>query len=115
MLPFPFRHFPPLGPGKIKPRQRVVAQWRGIDLAPLEKARARRAESISALLPKVLSDLRIDRRRAEAEVVPEVQEVPGDRRREDGGSRRRPFRRRGRERPRRPRPPGSGSRSRQRT
>ena len=69
MLAFPFRHFPPLGPGKIKPRQRVVAQWRGIDLAPLEKARARRAESVSAVLPKVLSDLRIDRRRAEAEVV----------------------------------------------
>ena len=69
MLPLPPRRIPPLGPGRIKPSQRVIAQWRGIDLAPLEKARARRAESVSALLPKVLSDLRIDRRRAEAEVV----------------------------------------------
>src|SRR2546428_13409960 len=68
MLPFPFPTFPPLAPGKLTPRQRVVAQWRGIDLAPLEKARARRAESVRAVLPKVLSDLRIDRRRAEAEV-----------------------------------------------
>jgi predicted nucleic acid-binding Zn ribbon protein len=69
MLPLPPRHIPPLGPGRIRPRQRVVAQWRGIDLAPLEKAQARHAKSVGAVLPKVLSDLRIDRRRAEAEVV----------------------------------------------
>ncbi len=69
MLPLPPRRIPPLGPGKMKPRQRVLAQWRGIDLAPLEQARALRAKSAGTVLPKVLSDLRIDRRRAEAEVV----------------------------------------------
>ena len=69
MLPFPLRHFPPRGPGKVTPRQRVFAQWRGIDLAPLERAQALRAQPASAVMPRVLSELRIDRRRAEAEVV----------------------------------------------
>ena len=66
--PFP-RYIPPLGPGRASPRQRVFAQWRGIDLAPLERARALHAKPASALMPRVLSELRIDRRRAEAEVV----------------------------------------------
>jgi predicted nucleic acid-binding Zn ribbon protein len=69
MLPPPPRRIPPLGPGKITPRQRVFAQWRGVDLVPLERARALRAQPASAVLPRVLSDLRIDRRRSEAEVV----------------------------------------------
>jgi len=60
---------PPLGPGKVSSRQRVFAQWRGVDLAPLEKARADRARPASAFLPKVLAELRMDRRRSEAEVV----------------------------------------------
>lgn len=60
---------PPLGPGKMTSRQRVFAQWRGVDLAPLEQARALRAQPASAVMPRVLSELRIDRRRAEAEVV----------------------------------------------
>jgi predicted nucleic acid-binding Zn ribbon protein len=69
MLPFPPRFIPPLGPGKVSPRQRVFAQWRGIDLAPLERAQAIRVKPASAIMPRVLADLRIDRRRAEAEVV----------------------------------------------
>ena len=69
MLPFPPRYIPPRGPGKVTARQRVVAQWRGIDLAPLEQARTLRARPASALMPRVLSELRIDKRRAEAEVV----------------------------------------------
>ena len=66
--PFP-RHIPPLGPPKRSPRQRVLAQWRGIDLAPAEKAHRLRIQPVQALMPKVLASLRIDRRRAEAEVV----------------------------------------------
>ena len=66
--PFP-RHIPPLGPGKVNPRQRVFAQWRGIDLAPLERAQTLRAKPASAVMPRVLSGMRIDKRRAEAEVV----------------------------------------------
>ena len=53
----------------MAPRQRVIAQWRGVDLAPIEKAMVLRAKPVSAVLPNVLSALRIDRRRAEAEVV----------------------------------------------
>lgn len=69
MLPRPPRRIPPLGPGKMTPRQRIFAQWRGVDLAPLEKAQASRAKPTSAIMPRVLSDLRIDRRRAEAEIL----------------------------------------------
>src|SRR6266851_5461541 len=69
MLPFPYRPSPPLGPGKRPPRQRILSQWRGIDIAPLEKAKALRTRPISGVLPAVLKDLRMDRRRAEAEVV----------------------------------------------
>src|SRR6266404_4996179 len=69
MPPFPPRHIPPLGPRKLSPRQRVFAQWRRIDLGPLEKAKAARAQPVSAVLPGVLSGLRLDRRRTEAEVV----------------------------------------------
>jgi predicted nucleic acid-binding Zn ribbon protein len=69
MPPRLVKRFPPLGPCKVPARQRVVAQWRGIDLAPVEKAQASRARPLGAVLPRVLSDLRIDRRQAEAEVL----------------------------------------------
>ncbi|HLP76039.1 MAG TPA: DUF721 domain-containing protein [Candidatus Paceibacterota bacterium] len=38
-------------------------------MAPIEEARANRSKSAGAVLPKVLSELRIDNRRAEAEIV----------------------------------------------
>jgi predicted nucleic acid-binding Zn ribbon protein len=66
---FPLQYIPPLGPGKKTTRQRVLAQWRGLDLSALERAQTLRALPASALLPRVLSDLRIDRRRGEAEVL----------------------------------------------
>lgn len=66
--PFP-RHIPPLGPRKLSPRERVCAEWHGVDLGPLEQARQLRAKPLSAFLPKVLSDLHLDNRRAEAEIV----------------------------------------------
>ena len=69
LLPPPPRQVPPRGPGKVTPRERVFAQWRGIDLAPLERAQALRARPLGAVLPRVLSDMRIDSRRAEAEIV----------------------------------------------
>jgi predicted nucleic acid-binding Zn ribbon protein len=68
-FPFPPRFVPPLGPGRKSPRQRVLAQWRKVDLAPLEKALAGRARPLGTVLPNVLSDLRMDRRRSEAEVL----------------------------------------------
>jgi predicted nucleic acid-binding Zn ribbon protein len=47
----------------------VLAQWRKVDLAPLEKAQTQRARTVETVMPAVLSDLRIDHRRSEAEVV----------------------------------------------
>ena len=61
-------HLMPL-PKKIPARQRVLAQWRGVDLAPLESAKAVRARAVGDVLPRILSDFRLDDRRAEAEVV----------------------------------------------
>ena len=66
---FPPKRPPPLGPPKANSRQRALAAWRGVDAAPLEKATARNTKSAGAVLPSVLSELRIDRRRAEAEIV----------------------------------------------
>ena len=67
---FPFtRTLPPKGPGKKNARQKILAQWRGIDLAPIERIKKSRVRSTADLMPKILTDLRIDRRRAEAEVV----------------------------------------------
>jgi len=53
----------------MTPGERVCAQWRGVDLAPLKKAKAASARAVSAVLPGVLAGLRIDQRCAEAEVV----------------------------------------------
>ena len=63
------RRIPPLGPPKSSRRQRVLAAWRGVDLAPAETARTDRAKPVSAVMPTLLKQLRIDNRRGEAEVV----------------------------------------------
>jgi predicted nucleic acid-binding Zn ribbon protein len=65
----PLRHIPPVGPGKRSPRQRVYAQWRGVDLYPLERAQAMRAQPAGEVMSRVLTGLGLDRRRSEAEVV----------------------------------------------
>lgn len=56
-------------PKRTSARRRVLAQWRGVDVTPVETAKAVRARRAGDVLPKVLVDLRIDSRRAEAEVV----------------------------------------------
>jgi len=66
-IPRPYRNFK-LGAPKTGERERVLAQWRGLDVTPLEKARSR-ARPAGDIMPRVLTDLRIDRRRAEAEVL----------------------------------------------
>jgi predicted nucleic acid-binding Zn ribbon protein len=47
----------------------VLTEWRGVNLAPLEKAAAASARSAADVLPQVLGGMRMDRRRAEAEIV----------------------------------------------
>jgi hypothetical protein len=68
MLP-PRRFSPPLGPGKKSSRDRVLAQWRRVDLSGLEKARTIRTKRAADALPAVFKELRIDSRRGEAEIV----------------------------------------------
>src|SRR6478752_3799382 len=68
MLP-PRRFMPPLGPGKTSARQRVLAQWRRVDLSALERIQHPRTKRAGDALPAVMSELRIDKRRSEAEVA----------------------------------------------
>jgi predicted nucleic acid-binding Zn ribbon protein len=56
-------------PPKSNSRQRVLAQWRGLDLTPLETARAVRARTAADILPQLMKDLRLDARQGEAEIV----------------------------------------------
>ncbi|MDB6015980.1 MAG: putative RNA-binding protein containing Zn ribbon [Pedosphaera sp.] len=68
IIPKPYRKFK-LGAPRADSRQKVLAQWRGIDLTPIEKARALHVRTAGDLMPGVLKELRIDRRRSEAEVL----------------------------------------------
>jgi hypothetical protein len=65
----PFYRLPPLGPPKRTARQQALAEWRGIDLKPIEDIRGKPAKSVRDILPGVLSErLRLDQRRGEAEI-----------------------------------------------
>ena len=65
----PRQRIPALGPPKLTPKQRVLAAWRGVDSSAAEKAEARTAQNVGQIMPKVLSGLRMDQRRGEAEIV----------------------------------------------
>jgi hypothetical protein len=56
-------------PRKTSARQKVLAQWRGVDLAPLEKMRAAPARTADKVISNVLADLKMDSRRADIEIV----------------------------------------------
>jgi hypothetical protein len=68
MLPPPKR-IPPRGPLKRTAQQRVLAQWRGADLTPLEIAQTNRARKAGDLIGQVLTGFRVEQRRAEVEIV----------------------------------------------
>jgi predicted nucleic acid-binding Zn ribbon protein len=63
------KRIPPLGSGKSSGRARVLAQWRGVDVRPLEIARATPERLPGDVLPALMKELRLDARQAEAEVV----------------------------------------------
>jgi hypothetical protein len=65
----PIKFIPPLGPPKTGPRQRALAAWRGVDVAPLEVARGLPARRAGDFLPAISAKLRLDQRRGEAEIV----------------------------------------------
>jgi predicted nucleic acid-binding Zn ribbon protein len=56
-------------PKKNSARQKVLAQWRGVGLAPIETAKAVRARDAGKIVSKVLVDLKMDSRRADIEIV----------------------------------------------
>jgi hypothetical protein len=47
----------------------ALAEWRRVDLAPLEEARRDSAKSVGDLVHGVMEEMGLDRRRAEAEIV----------------------------------------------
>ena len=51
------------------PRERVLASWRGVDVTGAQSAGQNHSRSLAKLLPGVLSELGLDRRRGEAELV----------------------------------------------
>ena len=65
----PKRRNPSAPPPPSNARRRTLAAWRGVDVAPLEIARALTARSSSQVLPRVLENMRLDRRRSETEIV----------------------------------------------
>src|SRR5262245_10057417 len=69
MLVRPNRFLPAKGAPPPKPRELVLAQWRGTDLRHEEVARGRTAKSAQNIMPAVLGALRMDQRRSEAEIV----------------------------------------------
>jgi predicted nucleic acid-binding Zn ribbon protein len=69
MFARPPRFIPPLGPPRPTARQRALADLRGIDVTPLERARARPAKVAGELLPQIMTRLRMDKRQSEAEIV----------------------------------------------
>ena len=67
IIPKPYRKAKPK-PTRFDPRRRILAQWRGVDVTTLEKSLPR-ALAAADLMPAVLKELRMDRRRAEAEIL----------------------------------------------
>ena len=50
-------------------RERVLAAWRGVDVTSLESGGKNHSRPLAALLPGVMTELGLDRRRGEAEII----------------------------------------------
>jgi hypothetical protein len=68
MLPPPKPRPRPRGP-QSSAQQRVLAQWRGVDVTPVEVAQKLSARSAGEVVPKVFSGFRIEQKRGEIEIV----------------------------------------------
>lgn len=62
------RFIPPLGPPPRTAREQALKEWSGADPKAFEKTKLT-AKPVQAVLDKVLPGLRLDKRRAEAEIV----------------------------------------------
>jgi predicted nucleic acid-binding Zn ribbon protein len=56
-------------PARRTAKDKVLADWRGVDVMPLALAREDRTRSAEALMAKVLKGIGLDRKRSEAEIV----------------------------------------------
>ena len=65
----PNRFIPAKGPPRPSAKEQVLAQWRALDLTGQEKARRFSVKAAGEVMPTVLTNLRMDRRRGEAEIV----------------------------------------------
>lgn len=68
MLPPPKQRPRPRG-AALNAKQRVLAQWRGVDVSQIEKAQKVCARTVGELVPQVLSGFRIEQKRGEIEIV----------------------------------------------
>jgi predicted nucleic acid-binding Zn ribbon protein len=70
MLSGPFSFSPRRSPPpRSSARQRALAQWRGWNWSGDEIARQAAGKKAAAILPRVLAELRMERRQAEAEIL----------------------------------------------
>jgi hypothetical protein len=60
---------PPKKSSSAAARAKVLAQWRGVDYGPLEKARATPALSAGQVMPALLKELRLDARQIDVEIT----------------------------------------------
>lgn len=51
------------------PQEQVLAEWRGVNLAPIERARASPAKSTAEIIPRVVQKLGLDKRQIETELL----------------------------------------------
>ena len=63
------RRFKSRRPRRLGPRDRILREWRGVDVRALEKTHGSKSFSAGAVVKNVLAALQLDRRRAETEVV----------------------------------------------
>src|SRR2546422_80929 len=66
---FPPRRIPPLGAPKPTERQRVLAQWRGVDIETLEKHSIRGCKPVGRVMDLLLVNLRLDQRLEETMIL----------------------------------------------
>ena len=64
----PLRPLPARGAPALNARERVLSDWRGLNIPALEKTKLR-ARAAKDVMTKVLADLRIDQRQGEAEIA----------------------------------------------
>ena len=65
----PPKYMPPPGSGKMSARRRVLAQWRGVDLTPLETAQSRARPRRGGNRFKCFGGFANGSRRADIEIV----------------------------------------------